>query len=147
VQQLLNDGYFLAPAPKSTGKEYFSLAWLGQNSAELSPVPPEDIQASLCQLTATSIAEAIQRFAPNTEQVFVCGGGTHNDFLLELLKGLLACPLDSSAVCGIHPDHVEAMAFAWLARQSLSHLPGNLKAVTGAARAVTLGGIYQPTST
>jgi len=147
VTQLTQDAYFKIPAPKSTGKEYFSLDWIAQNCA-IDDYRPEDIQASLCYLTAISICDAIRQYAPAAEQVLICGGGIHNDYLLqlierELIEQKLPCPVASTDICGIHPDHVEAMAFAWLARQTVNHLPGNLKEVTGANRAVILGGIYQ----
>lgn len=135
------DVYFHAAPPKSTGKEYFSLPWLEQ-IASLANYSPEDIQASLCALTAVTIADAIRLYAPDTKQVIICGGGAHNNYLLELLAQQLPCPVQSSETFGIHPDHVEAMAFAWLARQTLLHLPGNLKEVTGADKSVVLGGIY-----
>jgi anhydro-N-acetylmuramic acid kinase len=141
VATLLADAYFHAAPPKSTGKEYFCLAWLEQR-VDVGAYRPADIQASLCHLTAVSIGDAIKRHAPDTQAVIVCGGGTHNGYLLELLAQQLPCPVMSSAVHGIHPDHVEAMAFAWLARQTQLHLAGNLKAVTGAAKAVVLGGVY-----
>lgn len=141
LRQWLQDPYFKMPAPKSTGKEYFSLDWLTQYG-DLNGYRPEDIQASLASLTALSIASAIEHYAPETEQVLVCGGGVHNDYLLALLKQHLRCPLASTEIGGIHPDHVEAMAFAWLARQTALGLPGNLKTVTGATRAVILGGVY-----
>ncbi|MDP2904192.1 MAG: anhydro-N-acetylmuramic acid kinase [Methylovulum sp.] len=142
VRHLMQDAYFMAPAPKSTGKEYFSLDWVERQCA-IDNYRPEDIQASLCYLTAISLCEAIQQYAPATEQVLVCGGGSHNDYLLQLIEQSLSCQVASTELCGIHPDHVEAMAFAWLARQTINHLPGNLKEVTGADHAVILGGIYQ----
>ena len=141
VAQLEDDEYFYALPPKSTGKEYFSLTWLAQKIA-IADYQPEDIQASLCYLTAITICKAIKSQAPLTEEVLVCGGGIHNTYLLELITQYLACPVASTEVCGIHPDHVEAMAFAWLARQTINHLPGNLKEVTGAKNPVVLGGVY-----
>lgn len=139
--RLKQDPYFHLPPAKSTGKEYFSLAWLEQN---LNPNDylPEDIQATLSYLTASTITDAIKLYAPQTEQVLMCGGGIHNDYLLELISEQLPCPVKSTEVYGIHPDHVEAMAFAWLARQTLNHATGNLKEVTGARHNVILGGIY-----
>lgn len=141
AEQLKQDPYFqLAPA-KSTGKEYFSLTWLEKN-CQLEHYKPEDIQATLTYLTAVTITDAIKHYAANTEQVLICGGGTHNDYLLELITAQLPCSVHSTEVYGIHPDHVEAMAFAWLARQTLNHATGNLKEVTGAKHNVVLGGIY-----
>jgi anhydro-N-acetylmuramic acid kinase len=146
VNAWLNDAYFNEPPPKSTGKEYFSLAWLAQKT-NLAAYKPQDIQASLCALTAISIANAIKQFAPKTQRVLVCGGGIHNDYLMALLAEQLACPLTSTEQFGVPPDYVEAVAFAWLARQTMSHLTANLPAVTGAKQAVILGGIYQAGST
>lgn len=142
IAHLKQDAYFQAPPPKSTGTEYFSPAWLEQK-ANLADFRPVDVQATLCCLTATTICEAIQKHAPETEQVLICGGGVHNAYLLQLIKQQLHCTVDSTESYGLHPDHVEAMAFAWLARQTLKRLPGNLKTVTGATHDVVLGGIYQ----
>ena len=142
VHHWLQDPYFKAPAPKSTGKEYFSLDWLAHDT-KLDAYAPQDIQASLAGLTASSIALAIEQTAPQTEQVLVCGGGAHNDHLFDLLKQYLNREVASTEASGIHPDHVEAMAFAWLAKQTLMQQAGNLKEVTGARRTVVLGGIYQ----
>jgi len=142
VKQLKKDPYFQADPAKSTGKEYFSLDWLYQNIS-VTDYPIEDIQASLCYLTATTITDAIKKYAPATEQVLMCGGGIHNDYLLQLIEQNLHCPVSSTELYGIHPDHVEAVAFAWLARQTLNNLTGNLKEVTGASRNVVLGSIYQ----
>ncbi|MSP28323.1 MAG: anhydro-N-acetylmuramic acid kinase [Methylococcales bacterium] len=142
VKQLKKDPYFQLDPAKSTGKEYFSLDWLHQN-INVTDYPAEDIQASLCYLTATTITDAIKKYAPDTEQVLMCGGGIHNDYLLQLIEQNLTCPVSSTELHGIHPDHVEAVAFAWLARQTLNNLTGNLKEVTGASRNVVLGSIYQ----
>lgn len=140
---LLNqDPYFNTAPPKSTGKEYFSLPWVYQYFDAFS-YKAEDIQASLCFLTAITICDAIKKHAPNTERVLICGGGIHNAYLLELIQQNIECPVESTEQYGAHPDHVEAMAFAWLARQTINKLPGNLKEVTGALNSVILGGIYQ----
>lgn len=141
VGLLKNDCYFRMPPPKSTGKEYFSLAWLEEKIAD-TVYPMADIQASLCFLTADTICDAIRKHAPDTELALICGGGIHNNYLLRLINERLPCPSASTADYGIHPDHVEAMAFAWLAKQTISMLPGNLMAATGAKRAAVLGGIY-----
>jgi anhydro-N-acetylmuramic acid kinase len=141
VELLKQDIYFKAPPPKSTGKEYFSLPWIYQYFDAFS-YKAEDIQTSLCFLTAITICDAIKQYAPDTERVLICGGGIHNTYLLELIQQQLECPVESTELHGLHPDHVEAMAFAWLARQTLDNLPGNLKEVTGAINSVILGGIY-----
>ena len=142
VECLKKDPYFQADPAKSTGKEYFSLPWIYQN-INVTNYRAEDIQASLCYLTATTITDAIKKYAPATERVLICGGGIHNDYLLQLIEKNLSCPVSSTELYGIHPDHVEAIAFAWLAKQTLNHLTGNLKEVTGAKHNVILGGIYQ----
>mgnify|MGYP000229217349 FL=1 len=143
LSTLKNDDYFSAPPPKSTGPEYFSATWLNNNLAELPTYQAEDIQRSLCQLTAETISAAIERFAPETDKVFICGGGIHNQTLLQELRLLLSMPVVSTETEGVHPDQVEAMAFAWLAKQTMQGLTGNLPETTGAKEAVILGGIYQ----
>jgi anhydro-N-acetylmuramic acid kinase len=140
---LLSDPYFQLPPPKSTGQEYFSPDWLAGNLAKtVEKLLPEDVQATLCQLTVDSVGMAIRRYAARPDHVFVCGGGVHNGYLLSRLRAELDCPLQSTEILGIHPDWVEAIAFAWLARQTLCNLPGNVPAVTGARHPVILGGIY-----
>jgi anhydro-N-acetylmuramic acid kinase len=142
VESLKKDPYFQADPAKSTGKEYFSLAWIYEN-IRVTDYPSEDIQASLCYLTAITITDAIKKYAPATEQVLICGGGIHNNYLLQLIEQNLPCPVGSTELYGINPDHVEAVAFAWLAKQTLHNLTGNLKEVTGASHNVVLGAIYQ----
>ena len=142
VGLLKQDPYFNAAPPKSTGKEYFSLPWVYQYFDAFS-YKAEDVQASLCFLTAITICDAIKKHAPATERVLICGGGIHNAYLLELIQQNIECLVESTERYGAHPDHVEAMAFAWLARQTMNNLPGNLKEVTGAVNSVILGGIYQ----
>ncbi len=143
VNHLKQDPYFSSPPPKSTGKEYFSLAWLErQDPLQNRSFRSKDIQASLCALTAETVCEAIVRHAPETDRILVCGGGSHNDYLLQLIRERLPCPVATTEKFGIHPDQVEAMAFAWLAKQTLSGAPGNVIEVTGARAPVILGGIY-----
>ncbi|MDI1232270.1 MAG: anhydro-N-acetylmuramic acid kinase [Methylobacter sp.] len=142
VALLKQDAYFNTAPPKSTGKEYFSLPWVYQYFDAFS-YNAEDIQASLCFLTAITICDAIKKYAPATERILICGGGIHNGYLLELIQQHIGCPVESTEKYHLHPDHVEAMAFAWLARQTMNNLPGNLKEVTGAINSVILGGIYQ----
>lgn len=139
---LKDDDYLRLPPPKSTGKEYFSPAWLQKKLSVYPDISSEDVQATLCRFTAESISDAINRHAPHNAQTLVCGGGAHNRQLLKHLQENLNHPLMSTAEFGIHPDHVEACAFAWLARQTINNRPGNLCSVTGARQAVVLGGIY-----
>ena len=146
LNQLLRDQYFDLQPPKSTGREYFNLIWLqkhlNQASQDISPV---DVQRTLAELTTLNIVNAIKKHFQQGE-ILVCGGGAHNHFLMSRLQEL-AKPqftLDSTERLGIHPDWVEAMAFAWLAKQTLNYAPGNLPSVTGARKASVLGGIYYP---
>lgn len=145
LKSLLRDPYFAEVPPKSTGREYFHRPWLEQALMTLGiSVSPPDIQSTLCEFSAITIAEAIEQYAPATNQVLVCGGGVHNDTLMQRLQTRLANrSLASTAAYGVDPDWVEAMAFAWLAKQTLAGLAGNLPTVTGARHAAVLGGIYQ----
>lgn len=140
LQAFKQADYFALPPPKSTGKEYFSNLWLEQHLLDYCKHNPEDIQATLCQLTADSISEAVLHHAPLTEELIICGGGAHNKHLLSLLAKNFQ--VASSEKYHIHPDHVEAIAFAWLARQTINNLSGNLIEVTGANTPVILGGVY-----
>ena len=144
LQQFLADPYFMKAPPKSTGIEYFSMPWLTKTLQEFPEIAATDVQATLLQLTAQTIADALRRSAPSIERVLVCGGGIHNRTLMNRLATMLApVPVESTAQHGLAPDWVEAVAFAWLARQTLDHQPGNLPAVTGAGGTYILGGIYQ----
>lgn len=142
LQRLLDDPYFALPPPKSTGREYFHLAWLEQRAA-LSGLPPADVQASLLELTVESVARAIEQHAADALEVLACGGGVHNTRLMQRLGERLAPrAVHSTGAFGVDPDHLEATAFAWLARQRLLQRPGNLPAVTGARGPRVLGAIY-----
>jgi len=141
LDRLLADPYFALPPPKSTGREHFNLDWL--QSQLPADTAEADIQATLCELTACSIAQAVEQYAPDCSELLVCGGGADNGYLMQRLATLLpACTVATTARYKLEPRWVEATAFAWLARQTLNHLPGNLPAVTGAHQAVILGAIY-----
>jgi len=142
LAQLESDPYFSLPPPKSTGREHFNLDWFSpQLPAE--GLSDEDILATLCELSARTIAQAIARHAAGTQQVIVCGGGAYNPFFLQRLSANLeGVAVISSADLGIEPRWIEAMGFAWLARQTLKRQPGNLPSVTGAKTPVILGAIY-----
>lgn len=140
---LLADPYFREPPPKSTGRELFHLDGLNARLATLPAVDPQDVQATLQELTAVSVAEAIRRYAGEARRVLVCGGGVHNQAVLTRLQVQLpGVIVESTASCGIDPDFVEAVGFAWLAKRTLDGLPGNVPAVTGARGERILGGIY-----
>jgi len=142
LDALLADPYFALPPPKSTGREHFHLDWLATHP-RVPALAPADVQATLLELTVRSVAEAIERHAPEADDVLACGGGVHNGALMRRLGARLAPrALASTASCGVDPDYLEAIAFAWLARQRLLGLPGNLPAVTGARGPRVLGAIH-----
>lgn len=143
LERLLAAPYFANPPPKSTGRELFHADWLRPQLEE--DLAPADVQRTLLELTARSIADAIERWAPSAEEVFVCGGGSGNDFLMERLGARLGQRrLDTTAALGLDPQWVEASAFAWLAKQAMLRQPGNLPRSTGASGPRVLGGIYWP---
>lgn len=145
LDALLEHPYFGLEPPKSTGREDFNLQWLDTviQTSGLTFVP-QDVQATLCELTAGSISRAIHIHASQAPEVLVCGGGAHNRLLMQRLKvHLQDSSIYSTEHFGIPPEWVESAAFAWLAKQTLSGQPGNLPSVTGAKKAVILGGIYR----
>jgi len=145
LAQLLEDPYFARPAPKSTGTDYFNRDWLQEQLRQFDGTAvPADIQATLSELTATTITAAI----PEAQTAAVCGGGARNDDLMKRLRRRLRpCSVTSTADWGVDPDWVEAVAFAWLARQRMKGQPSNVPAVTGAKSEVSLGGIFLAPST
>lgn len=144
LSRLLENDYFRRPAPKSTGREDFNLDWLqAQLGRHGRAIAAADVQATLLELTAQSVAQAIQGCGLSGGELLLCGGGACNTALWERLQVLLPdWQLHSTADFGLAPGWVEATAFAWLARQTLMGLPGNLAAVTGARGPRILGGIY-----
>jgi anhydro-N-acetylmuramic acid kinase len=147
LARLLDEPYFSAAPPKSTGREVFHLDWL-RPRLHASRATPADVQATLVALTARSIADAVRARAPGAREVLVCGGGVHNPVLMRAIATALApVAVASTATRGIDPDFVEAMAFAWLARERLlGHAPENVCNVTGARGARVLGAIYSGSS-
>ncbi|RDH83125.1 MAG: anhydro-N-acetylmuramic acid kinase [endosymbiont of Galathealinum brachiosum] len=144
VNALMQDAFISTKPPKSTGREHYHLDWLEQQlQQEHCELDENQIQASLCQFTSDSIIYAIENFLPEIDTLIVCGGGAHNSNLMNhLSEKLMQIRLASSEDYGIHPDWVEAIAFAWLAKQTINNKPGNLPAVTGAETAIVLGAIY-----
>lgn len=141
LQLLLADPFFKRSPPKSTGLEYFNLNWLMRILRAFGEhVPSDDIQATLVELTATSIMNVLQQ--EPAEHIWVCGGGTKNRYLMERLQSKCDTKILSTDVVGIPVDWIEAAAFAWLAHQTQHHLPGNLPSVTGARKAAVLGAVY-----
>jgi len=142
LSRLLAEPWFALPPPKSTGRDQFHLDWLEAMSSGLQ-LAPEDVQTTLCELTARTIADALHATQATTERLLVCGGGVHNTALMiRLAEALPELSVQSTAVLGVDPDFVEAMAFAWLARETLAGRPGNLPEVTGARGLRVLGAIH-----
>jgi len=142
LERLLDENYFRSRPPKSTGREQFHLDWLQARLGSQAP-SPEDVQATLVELTARSVADAVQACADEAREILVCGGGVHNPLLMHALQSALAPRgVRSIAELGVDPDYIEATAFAWLARERLEGRPGNLPGVTGARGPRLLGGIY-----
>lgn len=144
LDALLVDSYFSKSSPKSTGTEYFNLEWLENTSPLVTKLKAEDVQATLAELTAHSIALAIIREGYDRDEIFLCGGGVHNaDLMQRISRHLSSASINTTEKLGLDPDFVEATAFAWLAWRTLEKKTGNLPAVTGARHPVILGGIFQ----
>ena len=144
---LLSDNYFAKLPPKSTGKEAFNLEWLKEILGDrLTSEKAEDIQATLTELTARSIADSVSNHCDDNNhfnELYVCGGGFHNLLLIERLQHHLPNTIIvSTAELGIDPDWMEAIAFAWLAKQTLDGNTSNLPEVTGAKGKRILGAIH-----
>lgn len=135
--------YFDLPPPKSTGRDDFHAAWLDGLLATLPPADPRDVQATLCELSAQGVAQALQRHLPGARELLVCGGGALNASLMQRLAAALpGVTVQSTEAHGLPPQQVEAAAFAWLARAHLHGEPGNLPEVTGAHGLRVLGALY-----
>ena len=140
---MLAHPFFALEPPKSTGREDFNLDWLQRLLTTLPQQDPADIQACLLELTARSIAHAVDNSGFAVDEVFICGGGAYNTHLMNRLAKLLhPRSLASTRQLGIEPEWVEASAFAWLAKQCLQERPGSDAGVTGATGPRVLGGIY-----
>lgn len=137
-----DDPWFALPPPKSTGREQFHLAWVQQQIGDGQHVAA-DVQATLLELTAVTVADALLRTLPGARRVLVCGGGVRNGHLMQRLAARLpGVVVESSARHGLDPDYLEALGFAWLAQRTLDGLAGNLPSVTGAAGPRILGAIH-----
>lgn len=141
LARLLDEPWFALPPPKSTGREQFHLDWVEARLRGHERV--EDVQATLLELTAVTAADALKATQPSTTRVLACGGGVHNPLLMARIAAHLpGIRIESTALHGLDPDYVEAMAFAWLARETLAGRPGNLPAVTGAREPRVLGVVH-----
>lgn len=143
LAKLLAEPYFSLPPPKSTGRDLFSREWLSARLALSPGVAARDVQATLAELTAQSIARACLAFG--AEECRVCGGGARNQHLMDRLAAAMpGTDTSSTEALGIDPGAVEALAFAWLARERLANRAANLPAVTGAIGRRVLGAVYPP---
>lgn len=147
LQSLLQEPYFSASPPKSTGRELFNRAWLEQRLDNFRLTPPADVQATLLELTARTIADAIGQSKPSqatdSAELIVCGGGAHNGQLMNRLQTLLPdMSVSNTDAHGMPADWIEASTFAWLAAKTLNREKIDTKTLTGARHEVILGGIY-----
>ncbi|UUZ62379.1 anhydro-N-acetylmuramic acid kinase [Polaromonas sp. P1-6] len=143
LASLLDEPYFSAPPPKSTGRDLFSLAWLAEKLQGFAAERPEDIQNTLAEFTASACIAGVTSYGKDSKELIVCGGGAFNQFLMQRLQaGLPSLRVSTSDKHGLPPMQVEAAAFAWLARQTIRRQPGNLASVTGAAGPRVLGAVY-----
>jgi len=147
LKSLLKDNYFSLSIPKSTGREYFNLKWLKNNLDRLDKeLPPETVQATLLQLTAITITDAIKHHAKGFTKVLICGGGANNPLLIKEIQKLVddCIEVTTTSDFGLPPDCIEAVTFAWLAKKRLENKLVNISTVTGANKNAVLGGIYGP---
>ncbi len=147
LRDLLSDPYFARAAPKSTGLEYFNRAWL-EPFLRNHPALPADVQCTLSELTARTVAQAVSESAGSVARLLVCGGGAHNTDLLGRIAALLPdTRVEPTSQHGMHPDWVEAVLFAWLARERLAERRQDTRLITGAREPVLLGEVHHPNHT
>ncbi len=144
LESLMREDFFALPAPKSTGRELFNLNWLTAKLAKLAPISDVDVQATLLELTAQTIAQSTDWHSRKIEELIVCGGGAYNTALLQRIRALIApVSVISSDKAGLAPDWVEGVAFAWMARKTWLGEAIDCRSVTGARHPCILGGIYR----
>jgi anhydro-N-acetylmuramic acid kinase len=147
LSKIMADPFFAKAPPKSTGRDDFHLEWLHKQIGS-DNINAEDVQATLLQLTVDSSLDALERYAPQTQTLIICGGGTRNIALLNLFKSRAedlfknSLEIVTSDALGIDPQLVEGLAFAWLAWAHKEKRPANLPAVTGAKGPRILGACY-----
>lgn len=146
LSSLMSDPYLALSPPKSTGIEYFSPDWLDRRLPDWADRRPRDIQATLAEFSALSLVAAIRdNSGRDPDRLIVCGGGIHNQDLIERIRrNLGSCPVQSSADFGLPPDSVEATLFAWLASKRITHQPIHTGSITGARHPVLLGTLHDP---
>jgi anhydro-N-acetylmuramic acid kinase len=141
LDALLDEPYFKLPAPKSTGRDLFNAAWLDIRLGRFAQLSAADVQATLAELTAHTIAEGVKKTAPYAQALWVCGGGAFNQVLMRRLSELTGLKAQGTSARGVPESQVEALAFAWLARARLLAQAGNVPGVTGAAGERVLGSL------
>lgn len=147
LRLMLEEPYFSGPPPKSTGRELFNAKWLEDRLTGFRLAPPADVQRTLLELTAVSIANAITTSKPailnHEQELLVCGGGAHNGLLMSRLQQLMpGMRVGSTKLQGLSPDWIEACTFAWLAARTLNRERIDTRTLTGASNPVVLGGVY-----
>ena len=140
LDRLLEEPFLDAPPPKSTGRELFRLAWLEEKLP--NAYQPVDVQSTLTDFTARSIVDSIDRFCPETQEIYLSGGGARNGALVARIEDLARRPVEKTDALGVPTGHVESMAFAWLAMKCVGREPVDLTAVTGAREPRVLGAVY-----
>lgn len=141
---LLTHPFIARPPPKSTGREDFNAHWLDTLLAGFPKLRPADVQATLAEFTAAGVARALAS-QPEVQELLICGGGARNgDLLARIARSLPSMKVETTSRAGIDPQWVEALAFAWLARQRVHETALDLGRITGARKPVILGCIYMP---
>lgn len=145
LKELQNDDFFNKTSPKSTGPDYFSLNWLLEklNTLQIKP-SNRDIQATLMELTASSIVEEVNKNIDQTDSVYICGGGAKNKYLVEKIIDKRKGRVEITDELGLNSDYLEALGFAWLAKERISNKTFNLSKVTGSQGPVSVGEIFLP---
>ena len=144
-EEMINDSFFKTLPPKSTGTDYFNLDWIKNKTVHLkSPPSSEDVQATLTELTAKSIFLELENLDALNEKVYICGGGIHNNLLINKLENLIKNKTFSTSSLGFSPDFLEACCFGWLAQQRLKGNKFDLSTITGSKGKVMLGEIWEP---
>ena len=142
---MMRDEYFTRKYPKSTGPDYFNYEWIEKNLLKLpKEIPAEDVQATLLQLTVVSLIDSLNLLNLSNENIYLCGGGVHNDFLCNEINKQNKGRVGTTLELGIDPDYLEAICFGWLAKQRIKNKSFNLSKITGSNGEVYLGRIYKP---
>ena len=145
LETMMNDSYFSRQYPKSTGPDYFNHEWIKDKLLQSSlKITPRDVQATLLQVTVLSLMNSINSLQLSDQNIYLCGGGIHNELLCKEINKNCKTEVKTTAELGIDPDYLEAICFAWLAKQRLDKKSFNLNRITGSKGKVYLGRIYKP---